>query len=47
MEKKSHEPFSVTEEQIDDYLFTKKQIVAYNALVRATVRCKESGLCLL
>jgi hypothetical protein len=47
MEKKSREPFSVTREQIDDYQFTKRQIAAYNALVRATERCKASGLCLL
>lgn len=40
-------PFKVTKEQIDDYQFTKKQIKAYNALIKATERCKKVGLSLL
>lgn len=47
MAQREIKPFKVTKEQIENYQFTKKQIKAYNALIKATERCKESGLTLL
>lgn len=39
-------PFIVTEQQIEDYLFTKAQIKAYEQLKKCIERCKKVGLSL-
>jgi len=44
--KREIKPFKVSEEAIDEYQFTKKQIKAYEALEKAVKRCKDSGLSL-
>ncbi len=45
--KRELKTFKVTEEEIDNYQFTKKQISAYNSLKKATERCEKYGLSLL
>lgn len=46
MGQREAKPFMVTEEQIENYQFTKKQIAAYNSLKKAQERCVKSGLSL-
>lgn len=47
MAQREIKPFKVTEQQIENYQFTKKQIAAYAALKKAQERCKKSGLSLM
>lgn len=47
MAKREIKPFMVTEEQINNYLFTKAQTTAYRALIKATTMCEKANLTLI
>lgn len=47
MAKRIIEPFMVSKEDIDDYLFTHEQKLAYAQLVKAAAKCEKVGLTLI
>ena len=47
MGQREMKPFMVSKGEIEDYQFTKAQIKAYDALIKASKRCEKAGLSLL